>query len=142
MNCNKIHKILPEYAEGKLNEKHSEEVCAHLNQCVKCKDIYKQLLTTLDQLKPKADIPEHPFYYTRLKQRMENSKTIPSMPFISFNFKKIMQPVIYMTTIILAVYVGILIGSGSSGLTQYSEVESRKEFIEDFADLIFRYSQF
>jgi len=135
MDCHKIQNILPEYIEGNLMNKSSEEVLLHLDNCVKCNKVYSQLLLTIKQLKPKAEITEQPFYYTRLKQRIENNEAKRSVPILNPYFKKVMQPLVYAATIIIAVYVGILIGSGSSGLNPYTSFESNsQEYIEDFAN--------
>ena len=135
MNCHKIQKILPDYIESDLKSKSAEEVFLHLGNCATCNKMHSQLLITIQQLKPKSEIAEQPFYYTRLKQRMENNRVKRSLPSLNPNLKKVLQPLVYAATIIIVVYVGVLIGSSSSGISQYSGFELKdKEYIEDFAD--------
>jgi hypothetical protein len=86
-------------------------------------------------LKPTTEITEQPFYYTRLKQRMENRTAATESIFNHIQIRKVLQPLLYLSSLILAVYIGILIGSSSAIPNQFSELNSQdKSYIEEFAD--------
>ena len=135
MNCREIEKILPKYIEEKLSSEKNQEVLNHIDSCSNCSILYNKLIKTLSLLKPTSEIQEQPFYYTRLKQKMENQKEIMVSFLHPTLLKKLMQPAIYLVSLFLAVYIGILIGSGSSYQNKYSNVkEDNKDYIEIFAE--------
>ena len=135
MNCREIEKILPKYIEEKLSSEQNHEVLNHIDSCNDCSILYHKLIKTLSLLKPTSEIQEQPFYYTRLKQKMENQKEIMVSFLHPTLLKKLMQPAIYLVSLFLAVYIGILIGSGSSYQNKYSNVkEDNKDYIEIFAE--------
>lgn len=135
MNCKELVKILPDYIDDKLSEKQLEDFLNHTNSCVNCASLSRKLTNSLDLLKPTAEIKEQAFYFTRLKQRMENKNILKESILISFLSKKLVQPIIYLTSLIIAVYIGILIGSGSVSQNQFSELNSNdKDYIETFAE--------
>ena len=135
MNCREIEKILPKYIEDKLSSEQNQEVLNHIDSCNNCSILHSKLIKILSLLKPTSDIQEQPFYYTRLKQKMENQKEIKVSFLHPALLKKLMQPAIYLVSLFLAVYIGILIGSGSSYQNKYSHVkEDDKDYIEIFAE--------
>jgi hypothetical protein len=136
MNCNEFIKIVPNYIDKKLSEEQIEEFQSHMNSCSDCSVLYQKLNNTFDLLKPKVEIAEQAFYFTRLKQKMENRNAPKESIFISLLSRKLVQPVIYLTSLIIAVYIGILIGSGSTTQNQYSELNNNddKDYIQTFAE--------
>ena len=135
MNCKEFKKIIPDYIDDKLSEEQIEEFQNHMNSCSDCSFLYQKLNNTLDLLKPKAEITEQAFYFTRLKQKMENRNSPKESIFISLLSRRLVQPVIYLASLIIAVYIGILIGSGSATQNQYSELNNDdKDYIQTFAE--------
>ncbi len=134
MKCKNVIKLLPDFIHQKITGDRYEGIQQHLDQCDSCNKIHRNLLLSLDLLKPTKEIPEQAFYYTRLRQRMINRQETANT-FGIFSIKKILQPAIYLTSILLAVYVGILIGSHSSGSNQLSSYEMSEEgYIELFTE--------
>jgi len=135
MKCNKIHKILYRYHLGELSPQLKEKIDKHLINCPECSAIYTKMVQTLNHFNDKDTIPEQPFYYTRLKQRIENKKEKTESVWSNGLVKKILQPTIYMASLVLAVYIGILIGSGTgnseSRLAKNEALED--DYIEAFA---------
>lgn len=136
MNCKEFKKLLPNYNDAILSPKQSEKFQIHLDSCPNCSILFHKYINTIDLLKPKAEIKEQAFYFTRLKQRMENNNYQKRSIVSSFFLRKLIQPVIYLSSLILAVYIGILIGSGSVNQNQYSELNN------DDTDYIKTYSEY
>lgn len=136
MKCNKIHKTLYRYHLGALSPQLKEEVDKHLLNCPECSAIYAKLFQTLNHLNDKDTLPEQPFYYTRLKQRMENKKEKAESAWSNGLAKKVLQPALYLASLILAVYIGILIGSGTHSYeTKLAENEATdNDYIEAFVE--------
>ena len=137
MKCKKIIKRIPDYIDNSLSKGDYDIVKNHLANCEKCNYYYQNLISSLDYLKQIREVPEDPFYYTRLKQRMENSLNKESGFNLSIFKQKVLQPVFYLASIFLAVYIGILIGSNSSNTNQLSDNNTEtenKNYIEIFAE--------
>lgn len=135
MNCREFNKILPNYNDERFSPKQKEEFQNHINSCSKCAILFQKFSSTIELLKPKAEIEEHLFYYTRLKQRMENSNLQRESILIKLLSKKLVQPLIYLSSLIIAVYIGILIGSGSVNQNAYSELKNiETNYIQSYAE--------
>ena len=134
MNCKKLVKILPSYLEGKTGEEQNKLITDHLEICEECSLMYKQVSDSLELLSYKKDIDEQAFYYTRLKQKMLNKSN--KEPILnSFLFKKILQPSIYLASLVIAVYIGILIGSGSTNDMQFTEINyDNEDYIQSYTE--------
>ncbi|MBU8892317.1 MAG: zf-HC2 domain-containing protein [Bacteroidales bacterium] len=132
MNCKELIKILPSYINGKTGVEQSNLITEHIEICSECSLKYKQVSHSLDLLSYKKDINEQAFYYTRLKQKMLN-KSNKEPILSSFLFKKILQPSIYLASLIIAVYIGILIGSGSTNDMQFTEINyDNEDYIQSY----------
>jgi len=120
--------------DNELDVEQNIEVQKHLDTCANCYSLFIKVQGSLGLLKPNSEISEQTFYFTRLKQKMENKIIPKESVFAGFLSKKLVQPVIYLSSLILAVYIGILIGSGSVEQNSYTEVPNNDEnYIESFA---------
>lgn len=135
MNCKKFAKILPDYLDNELSVNQITEVKNHLSSCAACYKLYQNLSNTIKLLEHKVDIDEQPFYFTRLKQKMENEVAVQESFITRISLRKLVQPMLYLSSLIIAVYIGILIGSsGSTTQNQYSELNnSSTDYIETIA---------
>ena len=115
MNCRQVHNHLIAYMEGSLPGKTEEAVGEHLTHCASCSAVYtragrtmKALAETLPTIDPGV------FYYTRLKQRMEN-ELHPVIPAIRLQQHiPILQTMLFSLFIFAGIIGGIMIGSGTS----------------------------
>jgi predicted anti-sigma-YlaC factor YlaD len=107
MNCSKIHKKILQYIDGELTGDENREVEKHLQNCTYCRNLYQKMKASWNNLQEEK-IPYQPFYYTRLKQRMENEAERKTN-----RFKKlVLQPAIYVIVLGFGIYIGILLGTG------------------------------
>lgn len=135
MKCKQIHKLLPDYIDQNLSDERSSVVHSHLENCEDCSMLYEKMQQSLSLLEPKSEISEQPFYYTRLKQRMENKLANKVSILDQLFSKKLLQPLIYLSSLIIAVYVGILIGSNSSVPNQFTNLNKQEQqYIEEFVE--------
>jgi predicted anti-sigma-YlaC factor YlaD len=133
MNCKELKKTLPIYLDGEINPDKKKELDIHLDFCAECSLLYQKVSGSLFQLQPKKEIDEQAFYYTRLKQRMLNQ--VEKKSFIhSILFKKSLQLTAYFASIVIAVFIGILIGSGSDK-AQYSDINyDSKDYLKSYME--------
>lgn len=135
MKCKQVKILLPDFINKNLTKDKSNLIEKHLVTCDECKKLYLRLNASLSLLKPKKDIPEQAFYYTRLKSKMEENVTSKENIVSKIFNRKILQPVLYLSSIILAVYIGILIGSSSNNQNNLSVIEeTEKSYTEIFAE--------
>lgn len=135
MDCKKVHRLLEDYLDNNLTKNLQTQVKSHLLSCNGCNKVYQNLKHSLEFLKPTSEISEQAFYYTRLKQTMENRISKKDTILSTLITRKVVQPIIYLTSLIIAVYIGILIGSSSPNPTDFSEVKSNTENpLETFAE--------
>ncbi|MDA3954352.1 MAG: zf-HC2 domain-containing protein [Bacteroidales bacterium] len=137
MKCKDLKNIIPNYIANELSEKQILEFNNHINSCEDCKRVFNKLKNTLDLLKPRTDIEEQAFYFTRLKQKMENRANPRESIFVNLLSRKIVQPMIYLSSLIIAVYIGILIGSSTvpNGQNQISDLnDDEKNYIKTYTE--------
>ena len=109
MNCQLCQKESDAYFGGRLSDDMRTQVEAHLQSCEKCATDYKmQSLAEKVMTQEKAINPD--FYLTtRIMARLENSKVIADK--ITSPFTRLLKPVLIITTMAAAIFVGVLIGN-------------------------------
>lgn len=134
MNCKDFKNRIPDYLDQSLRSDLSNQFNEHLQNCADCSLLFNKTSKTLQLLSNPDRIPEQPYYFTQLRQKMEN-KSVHNETFLhSLTSKKVLQPMLYLASIIIAVYIGILIGSGTTTNKQYSETtKADTSYIEVFA---------
>jgi len=142
MNCKEVDKKISMFIDGELSNENINLIKSHLDECSECSKKHIYLIDSLNLLKPTKNIEENAFYYTRLKQRMENIEFQKSSMFKRLFTNRLMQPVLYLSSVIIAVFIGIQIGSYSNNTNIYSElnveeqdyikVYSENKFLNDF----------
>ena len=142
MKCKNLHKDLIPFLEGELSPEKMEEIQNHLNLCSTCADFAKELKLTLGIIESEKDFEVNPYFYTRLKARLENVGDEQPSFFGRTILVRVVQPVMFSVLLILGVYLGIKIGEPASTkqytvtLMQNQEIpylnEMETETIESF----------
>jgi|SRR5690554_1830837 len=112
MNCKMLHKKLIFYVEEELPELEMQEVAIHLAHCERCAAFAEYLTKTLGIVQQEKTIYESPFFYTRLKVRMEQQQQAINKSIISLAWGKVLQPALFSILLIAGIYSGIQIGAG------------------------------
>ena len=134
MNCKEFKNRIPDYLDRSLGSDLSNQFNEHLQNCADCSLLFDKMNNTLLLLNKPDRIAEQPYYFTQLKQKMENRIAKKETFLQLFISKKVLQPMLYLASIIIAVYIGILIGSGTTTNKQYSETtKADTSYIEVFA---------
>jgi len=133
MNCKDFKQNLPIYLDGELDSDKMKELDIHRDSCAECLLLYQKVSSSLLLLKAKKEIEEQPFYYTRLKQKMLNQQEKKSF-LHNLLFKKSLQLTAYFTSIVIAVFIGIIIGSGSDKV-KYSDINyNSKDYLKSYME--------
>lgn len=109
MKCKELHNKLIFFLEGDLPEREMEQVKVHLSGCPDCKLFAEELNKTLNVLETEKSPAVNPFFYTRLKAKMEaqaESSEKAGSPF----FVRVFQPALFSLLLFAGIYSGIKIG--------------------------------
>ena len=110
MNCNDLHKKLIFFLEAELPKKEMQEIQLHLNDCKECSLFLEDMKKTFGTIDTDKIQESNPFFYTRLKVRLENE----AEPQIHFRrqpvLAKILQPVLFSVLLLAGIYGGYKIG--------------------------------
>jgi hypothetical protein len=109
MKCKTIHKKLIFFLEGTLPKEEMEQINLHIGECKECFAFAEELKKTLHIIEIEKSPEVNPFFYTRLKARMEDQAEKVSLEKQPF-FSKIVQPVILSVLLLIGIYSGIKIG--------------------------------
>jgi len=109
MNCKSSHKKLIFFLEGELPENEMKTMQEHLDVCPDCKAFASELQKTLGIIEVEKNPEVTPFFYTRLKAKLENrSSTIK--PLWQPLLVKVLQPAFFVILLLIGIYGGFKIG--------------------------------
>jgi len=106
MQCKTLHKKIIFFLEGELPEKETNAIKAHLNECDGCKAFAAEIQKTLGIIETEKHQEVNPFFYTRLKAKLENRQQVRH-PFWKPVLVKVLQPAFFSILLIIGIYSGI-----------------------------------
>lgn len=126
MNCKNLHKKLIFFLEGDLSKYESEQVQLHLSDCEDCRLFLNEMKKTLGIIEIEKSPDVNPFFYTRLKARLENQES--TQPYYSRQpvYSKVLQPAVFTLLLLVGIYSGFKVGQSKSAQLAndtFSEVE-------------------
>lgn len=130
-DCNTLRDNLFAYSENELAPLLKEQLDNHVARCRECSSLVVQFDNVLAALKDQADTEPRPYTETRLQQRIDNYLESAGEPLFSSPVKALLQPAVISLGMILALAIGILIGSGKAGkqttVTNATDLEMRQD---------------
>lgn len=108
MKCKAIHNKIIFFVEKELPVSEMKQIREHINNCPNCALFAKDLQKTLRILDSEKVVEENPFFYTRVKVRLENQEkeVVAKRPILA----RILQPVAFSIILLFGVYGGIKLG--------------------------------
>jgi anti-sigma factor RsiW len=110
MNCNTLHTRIIFFTEGSLPQNEMEEIRSHLEKCPDCAAFAKEMKKTLIILQNDKLQKVNPFFYTRVKARLENQAAEKVAVQQSPVFVRILQSAFFSLLLVAGIYTGIKIG--------------------------------
>jgi anti-sigma factor RsiW len=110
MKCNTIHKKLIFYLDGELSPKEMQDIKNHLSECQECVSFAEELKKMQAILTAEKSVEPNPFFYTRLKAKMEAEESVHYTPGWQPVWVKVLQPAVFTVLLIAGVYFGSKIG--------------------------------
>ena len=110
MKCKKIHNKLIFFIEGDLPENEMAAVSAHLEVCSSCREFVEEMKKTLGIINLEKQVQVSPYFYTRVKARMEGQQeSSPESTGLSL-WERVLQPAFFTVLLLAGIYAGILTG--------------------------------
>jgi len=128
MNCKDLHNRIIFYLDAELSEKEMEETKLHLAECNECAAFADEVEKTLEVLTAEKSPAVNPFFYTRLKAKMENRASAQYELQQKSILAKILQPAFFSVLLLAGIYTGIKIGQPANE-TNLTEVISDQDVI-------------
>lgn len=110
MNCKNLHKNLIFFLDGDLPAKEMEQMEIHLSECNDCAAFADDMKKTLGILEVEKSPDVNPFFYTRVKAKLENQEPAELQVLQRPVFARILQPAVFSILLIVGIYSGIKIG--------------------------------
>ena len=108
MKCKTLHNNLIFFLEKELLVSEMEQVKEHLESCPDCAHFAEEMQKTLGILETEKTVELNPYFYTRVKARMESQQeeALLGRPV----FSRILQPLAFSILLLLGIYSGINLG--------------------------------
>jgi hypothetical protein len=108
MNCKTVHNKLIFFLEKELPDSEMNLVQEHLESCPECALFAEEMKLTLSILESDKVLEGNPYFYTRVKARLENQEqeVWSGRPVLA----RILQPIAFSILLILGIYGGIKLG--------------------------------
>lgn len=130
MKCKTVHNKLIFFLEKELPEAEMKAVQEHLAGCTDCALFAEDMKKTLSILELDKTPELNPFFYTRVKARLEQTSTrMVGRPVLV----RVLQPVAFSIILLLGIYAGIKIGDTSS--TRQNALTAEQDMIPYWNDL-------
>lgn len=119
MKCKTIHDRLIFFIEGELPLHEMHEITLHLDECTVCTAFAEDMKKNLGIVEMEKNIQTTPYFFTRIKRRMEKQQ---EAEVVQGNFplwEKVLQPAMFSIILMAGIYTGIRIGdSAGSGIPE------------------------
>jgi hypothetical protein len=110
MKCKTVHKKIIFFLERELPAGEMEQVRLHLSECNDCAAFAEEIKKTFAFLESEKSPAVNPFFYTRLKAKMENRADAENAKYNNPVWLKVLQPAFFSILLIVGIYSGIKIG--------------------------------
>jgi anti-sigma factor RsiW len=119
MKCKTIHSKIIFYLDGDLALDEMEQIKLHLSQCNDCAAFAGELSKSMAILESEKSPKINPFFYTRLKAKLENQVTEQNEIYRRPILIKVLQPAFFSILLFVGIYVGIKIGQPANSTATY-----------------------
>jgi anti-sigma factor RsiW len=140
MKCKTIHSKIIFYLDGELTTEEMDQMTLHLSECNDCEAFADEMRKIFDVLESEKSPKVNPFFYTRLKAKLENQTKEQNEVYRRPVLIRVLQPTFFSILLIAGIYAGIKIGQPATSTTSvYVEQdlipyldEMKNETIETF----------
>lgn len=126
MKCNTLHTKIIFFTEGELSAAEMEQMKIHLSGCSDCAAFANEITKTLAVIENEKTPQLTPFFYTRVKARLENQTENVVATRQTPVLVRILQPALFSLLLISGIYAGVKIGQPAkvnSHIPVFAEIE-------------------
>jgi len=110
MKCKTLHSKIIFFTDGELPVAEMEQIKIHLSECSECAAFAEEMKKTLAVIENEKEPQLNPFFYTRVKARLENQAEQVEVTRQAPVLVRILQPAMFSLLLLAGVYTGIKIG--------------------------------
>jgi len=110
MKCKTLHPKIIFFLDGELPAPEMEQIKIHLLECSECAAFAEEMKKTLAIINNEKTPHLNPFFYTRVKARLENQTEQVVATRQAPVLVRILQPALFSLLLLAGVYAGIKIG--------------------------------
>jgi len=110
MKCKTLHSKIIFFTDGELPVAEMEQIKIHLSECSECAAFAEEMKKTLAIIDNEKVPQLNPFFYTRVKARLENQAEQVEVTRQAPVLVRILQPAMFSLLLLAGVYTGIKIG--------------------------------
>jgi anti-sigma factor RsiW len=110
MKCKTLHSKIIFFTDGELPAAEMQQIKIHLSECADCAAFASEMRKTLAVINNEKEPQLNPFFYTRVKARLENQSEQVAVTRKVAVLTRILQPALFSLLLLAGVYTGIKIG--------------------------------
>ncbi|MFV0590814.1 MAG: anti-sigma factor family protein [Draconibacterium sp.] len=111
MKCKAVHNKLIFFLERELPEPEMKAVREHLDACPDCALFAEEMKTTLSILETEKVSEVNPYFYTRVKAKLDRQSEVQPGEIRSSLLVRVLQPVAFTVVLLLGIYGGVKLGA-------------------------------
>ena len=111
MKCQIVHKKLIFFLENELSGTEMQAIREHLDSCPDCALFASEMEKTFSILASEKNPEINPFFYTRVRAKLENQMETERQVSRRPVLVRILQPVAFSILLLLGIYAGIKLGN-------------------------------
>lgn len=128
MKCKTLHSKIIFYLDGELTAEEMEQMTLHLSECKDCAAFADEMRKTFGVIEAEKSHKINPFFYTRLKAKLENQVGGQNEIYRSPLLIRVLQPAFFSILLIAGIYAGIKIGQPANS-TPVSAIYAEQDLI-------------
>lgn len=132
MKCKAVHSKLIFFLERELPEPEMKAVQEHLAACPECALFAEEMKKTLSILETEKVSEVNPYFYTRLKAKLDRQSEIQPSGIRSSVLARVLQPVAFSIILILGIYGGVKMGAtGAKTASTFTAEQEMVPYLND-----------
>ena len=124
MKCKNVHSKLIFFLEKELPDSEMKQVQQHLDECSECALFAAEMKNTLQILDSDKVTDENPFFFTRVKARLEKQEE--EQPVSRPVLVRVLQPVAFSIILLLGIYGGFKLGESPDATVADSQLSEQE----------------
>jgi len=129
MKCQIVQKKLIFFLEKELSGTEMQAIREHLDSCPDCALFAEEMKKTLSILDSEKNPEINPFFYTRVKAKLESQMETQGQTMRRPVLIRVLQPVAFSIILLLGVYGGIKLGKTATTTTTAGTALTEQEMV-------------